>query len=143
MLYNGLVFGGICIRGRKRNLRPFRANMEVMPDMVIHLGANKALGAEQILLCTDITRGWTADTENLVRGMREKHLVRRLSDAPKTLVLCREGGRVVCYLTGVGLRTLSARMREDRGFFLRLMDRERQETGQSEVQHVERIGSGA
>ena len=101
--------------------------------MVIHLGANKAIGAEQILLCTDITQGWAADTENLVR---------RLSDAPKTLVLCRENGRVVCYLTGVGLRTLSARMREDRSFFLRLMERERQETGRSEVQHVERIGSG-
>ena len=50
---------------------------------------------------------------------------------PKTLVLCRENGRVVCYLTGVGLRTLSARMREDRSFFLRLMERERQETGRS------------
>ena len=110
--------------------------------MVIHLGANRAIGAEQILLCTDITPGWAADTEKMVRAMQEKHLVRRLSDAPKTLVLSRENGRVVCYLTGVGLRTLSARMREDRGFFLRLMERERQETGRSEVQHVERIGSG-
>ena len=71
--------------------------------MVIHLGANRAIGAEQILLCTDITQGWAADTEKMVRAMQEKHLVRRLSDAPKTLVLCRENGRVVCYLTGVGL----------------------------------------
>ena len=85
--------------------------------MVIHLGANRAIGAEQILLCTDITQGWAADTEKMVRAMQEKHLVRRLSDAPKTLVLCRENGRVVCYLTGVGLRTLSARMRENRSFF--------------------------
>lgn len=116
--------------------------MEVTPDMVIHLGANRAIGAEQILLCTDMTQGWATDTEKMVRAMQEKHLVRRLSDAPKTLVLCWENGRVVCYLTGVGLRTLSARMREDRSFFLRLMERERQETGRSEVQHVERIGSG-
>ena len=107
--------------------------------MVIHLGANRAIGAEQILLCTDITQGWAADTEKMVRAMQEKHLVRRLSDAPKTLVLCRENGRVVCYLTGVGLRTLSARMREDRGFYLRLMQ---SETERSEVQHVERTGSG-
>ena len=105
-------------------------------------GQPASVGAEQILLCTDITQGWAADTEKMVRAMQEKHLVRRLSDAPKTLVLCRENGRVVCYLTGVGLRTLSARMREDRSFFLRLMERERQETGRSEVQHVERIGSG-
>lgn len=110
--------------------------------MVIHLGANAAIGAEQILLCTDITKGWAEDTENLVRAMQEKHLVRRLSDRPKTLVLCQEGSKVVCYLTGVSLRTLSARIREDRSFFLRLMDRERQETGRSEVQHVKRIGSG-
>lgn len=96
--------------------------------MVIHLGAGMAVGAEHILLCTDITRGWTADTENLVRRMREKRLVRALSDAPKTMVLCQESGRTICYLTGVGLRTLSARMREDRDALLRLTDRERKRT---------------
>lgn len=96
--------------------------------MVIHLGANRAIGAEQILLCTDITQGWAADTDKMVRRMREKRLVRALSDAPKTMVLCQESGRTVCYLTGVGLRTLSARMREDRDALLRLTDRERERT---------------
>ena len=71
--------------------------------------------------------------------MQEKHLVRTLSPKPKTLVMCREGARTICCLTGVGLRTLSARMREDRGFYLRLMQ---SETERSEVQHVERTGSG-
>lgn len=96
--------------------------------MVIHLGANAAVSAGEILLCVDITRGWAADTESMVRRMREKHLVRSLSDAPKTLVLCQEGGRTVCYLSGVGLRTLSVRMREDQSLFLRLTDRERDRT---------------
>ena len=43
--------------------------------MVIHLGANRAIGAEQILLCTDITQGWAADTEKMVRAMQEKHRI--------------------------------------------------------------------
>lgn len=107
--------------------------------MVIHLGADKAVRVESILLMTDVTQGYTADTADLVERMREKHLVRGLSAAPKTLVMCREGTRSICYLSGVGLRTLSARMREDRSFFLHLMQ---SETEQSEVQHGERTGSG-
>ena len=110
--------------------------------MVIHLGADKPVRAEDILLMIDLTRGWAEDTADMVARMQEKHLVRTLSPKPKTLVMCREGARTICCLTGVGLRTLSARMREDRSFFLRLMERERQETGRSEVQHVERTGSG-
>ena len=78
-------------------------------------------------------------TADMVARMQEKHLVRTLSPKPKTLVMCREGARTICCLTGVGLRTLSARMREDRGFYLRLMQ---SETERSEVQHVERTGSG-
>ena len=110
--------------------------------MVIHLGANTAVRAEDILLMTDLCRKLSADTERLIAVLRERHLVRSLSPAPKTLVLCQTGTRQTAYLSGVGLRTLSARAREDQSFFLRMMRQEQCETGQSEVQHVKRIGSG-
>ena len=79
----------------------------------------------------------------MVARMQEKHLVR--TTVPQAQDPGNVPGRVqrtICCLTGVGLRTLSARMREDRGFYLRLMQSDRQETGRSEVQHVERTGSG-
>jgi len=110
--------------------------------VVIHLGANTAVRAEDILLMTDLCRELSADTERLIAVLRERHLVRSLSPAPKTLVLCQTGTRQTAYLSGVGLRTLSARAREDQSFFLRMMRQEQCETGQSEVQHVKRIGSG-
>lgn len=139
LLYNSIVFGGIAVKGCKGHLPPFCANMEVRRAVVIHLGADKPVRAEDILLMIDLTRGWAEDTADMVARMQEKRLVRTLSPKPKTLVMCREGARTICCLTGVGLRTLSARMREDRGFYLRLMQ---SETERSEVQHVERTGSG-
>ncbi len=63
--------------------------------MVIHLGADKPVRAEDILLMIDLTRGWAEDTADMVARMQEKHLVRTLSPKPKTLVMCREGARTI------------------------------------------------
>ena len=84
--------------------------------MVIHLGANTPVRAETILLLCDLTMGLSADTAAMLEKMKQAGCVRTLDGAAKTLVLCQEGTRAMCYLTGVGLRTLRLRMDEELRF---------------------------
>ena len=80
--------------------------------MLVHLGRGVSVHGENIISLTDIQREQSPETQVLVRHCRERGEARLLVDEPKTLVICREHGKSVCYLSGVGLRTLRKRMEE-------------------------------
>lgn len=78
--------------------------------MLIHLGHGVSVHDADMITMTDLQRDVAPDTQALLRTMRGKGLVRTLGASPKTLVICREGRKTVCYLSCVGLRTLRDRM---------------------------------
>ena len=90
--------------------------------MLIHLGRGVAAHSEDVITLTDLQRPLPQDSEALLEGMRRKGLVRTLGPEPKTMVLLRQGrrgkGKIVCYLSCVGLRTLRLRMEEAQGLLV-------------------------
>ena len=57
------------------------------------------------------------DTTAMLEKMKREGRVRLLDEAPKTLVLCQDEAKTVCFLTGVGMRTLRQRIAEEERFF--------------------------
>ncbi|MBE5804789.1 MAG: DUF370 domain-containing protein [Clostridiales bacterium] len=80
--------------------------------MLVHLGRGVSVHGEDIIALTDLQRDQSPQTETLIGQFRRRGLLRDLGGEPKTLVICRERTRSVCYLSGVGLRTLRRRVEE-------------------------------
>lgn len=80
--------------------------------MLVHLGRGVSVHGENIISLTDIQREQSPETQALIEHYQSKGLARLMVDEPKTLVICREHDKSVCYLSGVGLRTLRKRMEE-------------------------------
>ena len=80
--------------------------------MLVHLGRGVSVHGENIISLTDIQREQSPETQALILQYQARGTARLLVDEPKTLVICREHGKSVCYLSGVGLRTLRKRMEE-------------------------------
>jgi len=80
--------------------------------VLVHLGRGVSVHGENIIALTDLQREQSPETQLLVEQYRRKGLLRMMGDEPKTLVICRERTRCVCYLSCVGLRTLRRRMEE-------------------------------
>ena len=80
--------------------------------MLVHLGQGVSVRSENILTLTDLQRQQSLHMESLIGHFRRRGLLRVMEGKPKTMVICREHARDVCYLSSVGLRTLRRRMEE-------------------------------
>ena len=80
--------------------------------MLVHLGQGVSVQSENILTLTDLQREQSLHLETLVGQFRRRGLLRVMEGNPKTMVICRERAKTVCYLSSVGLRTLRRRMEE-------------------------------
>ncbi len=80
--------------------------------MLVHLGQGVSVQSENILTLTDLQREQSICLESVTDQFRRKGLLRVMEGTPKTMVICRERAKNVCYLSSVGLRTLRRRMEE-------------------------------
>ena len=92
-------------------------------SVLVHLGQGVSVRSENIIILTDLQHEQSLHMETLIGQFRRRGLLRVMEGKPKTMVLCRERAKTVCYLSSVGLRTLRKRIEE------------RQLIEMSEVQH--------
>ena len=91
--------------------RRFFAGKGAFP-VLVHLGGGVSVRGEDIIALSDLQRQQSLQNEALIGQFRRKGQLRVLAGKTKTLVICRQRTRDVCYLSSVGVRTLRRRMEE-------------------------------
>ena len=82
--------------------------------MIIHIGGQRSLKEEEIVMILDIdTAATTESTKKLMARLeKEKKVVSSGEDLPKSVVIAQKGREERCYLSPVSARTIMQRIEE-------------------------------